>query len=142
MTGRGRRLAEIATGSIAASALWIKHPTPGMVTLDRVVGNILAHQAAVAAFPLGAGLGTWWYGMYPVAPSAQLLATTAGAFAVVGALFAVFSGIVTDPLQRVIGLHRRRLLRLIGALEDVVCGNGEGRFLTCALLSCATGDFA
>ena len=33
---------------------------------------------------------------------------------VAGALFAVFSGIVTDPLQRLIGFHRRRLLRVIG----------------------------
>ena len=122
--------AEIATGSIAAGigALWVKNATPGMVTLGSVVANMLAQQAAIAAFPLGAGLGTWWYGMYPVAPSAELLATTAGAFAVVGALFAVFSGIVTDPLQRLIGLHRRRLLRLIGALEDVLCSDGEGRF--------------
>jgi hypothetical protein len=122
--------AEIATGSIAAGmgALWVKHATPGMVTLSSVVANIVAQQAAIAAFPLGAGLGTWWYGMYPVAPSAELLATTIGAFAVIGALFAVFSGIVTDPLQRLIGLHRRRLLRLIGALEDVLCGDGEGRF--------------
>jgi len=122
--------AEIATGSIAAGmgALWVKHATPGMVTLSSVVANIVAQQAAIAAFPLGAGLGTWWYGMYPVAPSAELLATTIGAFAVVGALFAVFSGIVTDPLQRLIGLHRRRLLRLIGALEDALCGDGEGRF--------------
>jgi hypothetical protein len=122
--------AEIATGSIAAGigALWVKHATPGMVTLGSVVANMLAQQAAIAAFPLGAGLGTWWYGMYPVAPSAELLATTIGAFAVVGALFAVFSGIVTDPLQRIIGLHQRRLLRLIGALEDALCGDGEGCF--------------
>jgi hypothetical protein len=122
--------AEIATGSIAAGigGLWVKHATPGMVTLGSVVASMLAQQAAIAAFPLGAGLGTWWYGLYPVTPSAELLATTTGAFAVAGALFAVFSGIVTDPLQRLIGFHRRRLLRVIGALEDVLCGDGEGRF--------------
>jgi hypothetical protein len=122
--------AEIATGSIAAGigALSVKHATPGMVTLGSVVANMLAQQAAIAAFPLGAGLGTWWYRMYPIAPSVELLATTTGAFVVVGALFAVFSGIVTDPLQRLIGLHRRRLLRLIGALEAALCGDGDGGF--------------
>jgi hypothetical protein len=99
-----------------------------MVTLGSVVANILAQQAAIAAFPLGAGLGTWWYSMYPVVPSAELLGTTIGAFAVVGVLFAVVSGIATDPLQRLIGLHRRRLLQLIGALEDGLCGDGAGRF--------------
>ena len=109
--------AEIATGSIAAGirALWVKHATPGMVTLGSMVANMLAQQAAIAAFPLGAGLGTRHV---PGRTSGELLATTIGAFAVVGALFAVFSGIVTDPLQRLIGLHRRRLLRLIGALVD------------------------
>jgi hypothetical protein len=99
-----------------------------MLTLGSVVGNMLAQQAAIAAFPLGAGFGTWWYGMYPVAPSAALLATTTGAFAVIGTLFAVCCGIVTDPLQRLVGLHRRRLIRLIGALEETLCGDGEGRF--------------
>src|SRR5262249_51640155 len=51
--------AEIATGSIAASigALWVKYSTPGMVTLGSVVANMLAQQGAIAAFPLGAGLG-------------------------------------------------------------------------------------
>jgi hypothetical protein len=32
-------------------------------------------------------------------------------------VLAAFSGIVADPVQRVLGLHRRRLLRLIDALE-------------------------
>ena len=125
--------AKVTTGSIAAGicALSVKHATPGMVSLASVVANMLAQQAAIAAFPLGAGLGAWRYGMYPIAASAELVATTIGAFAVVGALFAVFSGIVTNPLQRLIGLHRRRLLRLIGALEDVICADGEGRFPLC-----------
>jgi hypothetical protein len=35
---------------------------------------------------------------------------------------------VADPLQRLVDLHRRRLLRLIGMLEDILCGDGEGRF--------------
>jgi hypothetical protein len=122
--------AEIATGCFASSlgALWLKHATPGMITLGSVLAGTLAQQAAIAAFPLGAGLGAWWYSMYPVLPSVSLMAMTTGALVVLGALFAVFSAIVTDPLQRLARLHRRRLLRLIDALEGALCGDAAGSF--------------
>ncbi|MGE5269728.1 MAG: DUF6635 family protein [Thiohalocapsa sp.] len=122
--------AEIAAGCFAGSlgAVWVKQLTPGMITLGSVVAGMLAQQAAIAAFPLGAGLGAWWYGMYPVAPGAGLMAETTGALAALGALVAVFSGILTDPLQRLAGLHRRRLLRLIDTLEGALCGDAPGTF--------------
>jgi hypothetical protein len=129
-TGTRAATAEIATGCLATSlgALWLKHATPGMVTLGTVLAGTLAQQAAIAAFPLGAGLGAWWYALYPVDPSACMMVMTTGGFAVLGALFAVFSGLVTDPLQRVLGLHRRRLHRLIGALEDALGGDAAASF--------------
>jgi len=99
-----------------------------MITLGSVLASTLAQQAAIAAFPLGAGLGAWWYSMYPVLPSVSLMAITSGALVVLGALFAVFSGIITDPLQRLAGLHRRRLLRLIDTLEGALCGNAPDSF--------------
>jgi hypothetical protein len=34
-----------------------------------------------------------------------------------GAVASAFSGVIADPIQRRLSLHRRRLLRLIGALE-------------------------
>ena len=44
-------------------------------------------------------------------------------------LLAALSGIVTDPLQRRLGLHRRRLLRLLRALEGILSGE-TGQNLT------------
>jgi hypothetical protein len=42
-------------------------------------------------------------------------------------VLAAFSGLVTDPLKRRLGLHRRRLLRLLGELERTLCDeDGEG----------------
>jgi hypothetical protein len=35
---------------------------------------------------------------------------------------------VTDPVQRRLGLHQRRLERLLDALEAGVRGSGPGRF--------------
>jgi hypothetical protein len=33
------------------------------------------------------------------------------------AMFAAFAGVVFDPIQKALGLHRRRLLRMIDGLE-------------------------
>jgi hypothetical protein len=46
-----------------------------------------------------------------------------------GAVVAAFSGIMADPLQRRLGLHRGRLLRLIDALEVQFSGNGGAGFI-------------
>jgi hypothetical protein len=47
-----------------------------------------------------------------------------------GAVVAAFSGIIADPLQRRLGLHRRRLLRLVDALEAQFSEKGGARLLT------------
>jgi hypothetical protein len=47
-----------------------------------------------------------------------------------GAMLAAFSGVVTDPLQRRLGLHRRRLERLLRILEaDLSGGPGRNRIM-------------
>jgi hypothetical protein len=122
--------AEIAAGCFTAGlgALWVKHLTPGVMTLGGAVAGMLAQQAAIAAIPLGAWLGAWWYGMYPAEPSIGLIAATTAALAALGSLIAAFSGIVTDPIQRLLGVHRRRLLRLIDALERTLCDEAPGGF--------------
>jgi hypothetical protein len=111
-----------------AGAGVLQQLTPGALSLGPALAGSVAQQAAVAAFPLGAGLGSLWYGLVPAAPSAGLIAgTTAGAFALAAVLTA-FSGIVTDPLMRAAGLHQRRLHRFLDALNDVLGGDGEAAF--------------
>ena len=56
-------------------------------------------------------------GMFPVAASPALIAGVTGGLVGLGAVASAFSGVIADPIQRRLGLHRRRLLRLIGALE-------------------------
>src|SRR5207248_1207875 len=124
--------AEIATGFVAAGlgALMVKQATPGLVTLSSAVAAMIAQQMAIAAFPLGVGLGGLWYGLFPAAASPGLFAiTTAGVF-LGGAMLAAFSGVITDPLQRRLGLHRGRLERLLQILEADLCGEpGRNRLL-------------
>ena len=42
---------------------------------------------------------------------------------------AAFSGIIADPFQRRLGLHRRRLLRLIDAMERQFSVDGGAGFV-------------
>jgi hypothetical protein len=120
--------AEVATSVLATGlgALVIKQITPGLMTLGSAIATAIAQQTAIAAFPLGAGLGALWYGCFPAAAGPGLRAETIGSLLIGGTLLAAFSGIVTDPVKRCLGLHRRRLFRLLDELEQVLCGeNGD-----------------
>ncbi len=111
--------AEITTSllTLGTGALAIKQLTPGAVSLGPALAAILAQQAAIASFPLGAGLGGLWYGLFPVAPSIALVTGLTGGLMLAAAGAAAFAGIVADPVQRRLGLHERRLRRMLGALE-------------------------
>ena len=116
--------AEIMTGFVATGfgALVAKQATPGLVTLSSALAGMLAQQMAISAFPLGVSLGGLWYSLFPAETGPGLLAaTTAGVF-LGGAMLAAFSGVVTDPLQRRLGLHRRKLERLLQILEADLSG--------------------
>ncbi len=111
--------AEITTSllMLGSGALALKQLTPGAVTLGPALAAMIAQQSAVAAFPLGAGLGGLWYAMFPVAPPALLVAGLTGGLMVAASFAAAFAGLATDPIQRRLGLHTRRLNRLLDALE-------------------------
>jgi hypothetical protein len=115
--------------TMAAGAAALKQVTPGAMLLGPALASLIAYQAAVASFPLGTTLGGIWYGFFPVAASPGLIAGTTGSVMAAGAIVAAFSGIIADPLQRRLGLHRRRLLRLIDALERQFSGNGGTGFV-------------
>ncbi len=111
--------AEITTGllNLSLGAVALNKVTPGAASLGPALAGVLAHQTAIGAFPLGAWLGTAWYGAFPAIPSAALMMTTTGGLMLAATTFAAFAGVVSDPVQRRLGLHQRRLLRLISSLE-------------------------
>lgn len=111
--------AEIAAGVLTAGvgALTVKHLTPGALTLGPLLAGIIAQQTAIAAFPLGAALGGIWYAWFPAAAPPLMVGGITSGLMGVAAITASFAGILADPLQRALGLHQRRLERLIDALE-------------------------
>ncbi len=110
---------EIATGllTLSAGAVALQKLTPGAATLGPALAGMMAQQAAIASFPLGTGLGGLWYGMFPAGPTLGLTIGLTGGLMLALAGFAAFSGLVTDPIQRRLGWHARRLHRLIDALD-------------------------
>lgn len=100
------------------AALAFQAFAPGALSFGPVVAASLTQQAAVASFPFGATLGSAWYAMVPARPSFELVMVSTTAVVLAAALLATFSGVLADPVQRRLGMHRRRLLRLLRHLEE------------------------
>lgn len=110
--------------SLAAGAATLKQFTPGAMALGSATAAILAQELAITQFALGPALGSLYYGLFPATASTGLVvASISGAMAALGILSAI-SGMVTDPLQEVLGLHQNRLQRLLDAIESQLTGSG------------------
>jgi hypothetical protein len=127
-TGSRVAAADLTNALLAASAggLAFQQLTPGALSLGPLLSQAIAAKLAAGTFPLGAGLGGLFFGAFPTAAPLMLTATVTGGLLGLAALLATFSGLLTDPLQQRLGLHRRRLLRLVDALERELL-EGEGR---------------
>ncbi len=121
--------ADIATAltSLGIGALAFKQITPSLISLGPLLAAAIAQNAAVTGFPLGSGLGGLWYSWFPVAPGTALVAGVTGGLLLGAAVLTAFSGVVTDPAQKALGLHRRRLDRLVEAVgHGIRTGEGLG----------------
>lgn len=110
---------EITTAllSLSAGALALRKLTPGAMTLGPSLAAAIAQRAAVMSFPMGGALGSVWYTLFPVAPSAVLVAGLTGGLFAASTVASAFAGVVADPVQRKLGLHQLRLRRMLDALE-------------------------
>lgn len=127
-TGARNAVAEITTSlaSAGTGGVLVQQLTPTAFSLGPALAVLVAQHTAIAAFPLGAGAGAVWYALFPAAPSDALIAATTGVILVASSVFAAFAGIVADPVQRAVGIHRRRLESFVEALgRDLEGGTGR-----------------
>lgn len=103
--------------NLGAGAFALNQFTPTAISLGPALAGVLAQHMAVSSFPLGATLGGLWYGLFPAVPSTALIGFTTGGLIAGLSVATAFAGVITDPAQRAFGLHRRRLLRMLDALE-------------------------
>lgn len=89
----------------------------GAMGLGNTLATTLAYHSAVSSFAMGNTLGGLYYAVVPVTVSkTALVLSTGGAAAVLG-MVAAFAGVVADPLQKHLGLHHKKLHRLVDCLE-------------------------
>lgn len=123
--------ADLTNALIGASVgtISLKKVTPSALSLGPPIAAAIAQHSAVASFPLGAGIGGLWYGAFPASASAGLVVgATAGVMGAASVLTA-FTGILTDPAQRHLGLHQRRLYRMVDVLERQFLGDDKARYV-------------
>ncbi|QYK42163.1 MAG: hypothetical protein KF887_03270 [Paracoccaceae bacterium] len=116
--------------TLAVGAAVFQALTPGVMSMAPGVAEAVSHGTAVAEFPLGESLGGVWYGVFPVGPAPWLVAATIVVLVMAGAVVAAFAGILADPVQAWLGIHRRRLMRLIDTLEAEASGSADRPFAT------------
>jgi hypothetical protein len=111
---------------LAAGVTAFQQFTPGAIAFGGATATVLANHLAIANFMLGPTLGSLYYGFFPTTVSAGLLVTTTGGLIVALGALTAGAGVIADPLQQAMGLHKRKLLKLLDALEDELTGQGNG----------------
>ncbi len=101
--------------------------TPGAAALSGVVAGSIAHSTAVAGFWAGPWLGGLYYSLASAKVSPLLYAGVFAGMLAPLAVLTAFAGVVADPVQRALGLHERRLNKLLDAFEaNLIEGAGAG----------------
>jgi len=116
----------LAMAGIGAAAF--RQWTPGALSLGPIAAQALAQQAAIAGFPLGAAAGGLWHGVFPAKASTAAVVGLTGALAVLPAMLTAFAGVAADPIQARLGLHDRRLARILDALESRLLDDDDTAF--------------
>lgn len=111
-----------------AGAFTLQKFTPGGIAIGMSLAGLLANRLAALDFIFGPWLGRWYYALFPVSPDAGLVLVSTAGVMLLMAVFACFSGLVSDPLQSLTGIHQRRLKRMIDSLECDLKARTTGSF--------------
>jgi hypothetical protein len=121
--------ADITAGTLAAllGLVFLHQFTPGSISAGSAVAKVVAREQAVSQFVLGETLGRLYYTLFPVSPSLTLIVLALLPIMAAIAAVAAFAGMIHDPVQSAAGIHRRRLSRMVDAIEELAseCG-GKG----------------
>ncbi|SDY70215.1 DUF6635 family protein [Citreimonas salinaria] len=123
-------VSEITTAVIAIliGALIFRSLTPGVVSMAPTVADALVRDRAIGSFWLGENLGSAWYGIFQPGASVSQIGWTVAVLLMAASLVTAFAGLLADPIQARLGIHRRRLLRLVDAIESDMAGRPSRSF--------------
>ena len=102
--------------AIIGALVWQKF-TPGGFAVGLLVAIEISRMVAIDSFWLGETIGRVYYGIFPVDPSGFMQFLGILISLTLMSVFAAFSGFITDPLQSVFGLHKKRLYKMIDSIQ-------------------------
>ena len=114
--------------SLSAGATMFHKMTPGALSAGGALAAAIAQQTAISNFVFGPTLGSLYYGVFPASTSVALVTVSTGTILAALAIMSSFSGIITDPIQYRLGIHGRRLDRLIDSIEKELKGVDNAGF--------------
>jgi len=120
-------VAELATTltGIAAGLAAHKGVNLGAVGLGQATATAIAQQIAISNFILGQTLGGFYYSIFPAAASMGLVVGVTGGVAAAMGVFTAFAGVISDPAQKALGLHHKKLHKLVDAIENQLSGESD-----------------
>ncbi|MCO6383063.1 DUF6635 family protein [Oceanicola sp. 502str15] len=112
-------VAEITTVLFVLITGWalFHSATLGVISLAGPVADMRAQALAIENYWAGQWLGQVYFGWFPRALDPWQVVATGVALAMLASLVTTFAGVVADPVQRWLGIHRRRLTRLMARLD-------------------------
>jgi hypothetical protein len=122
-------VSELASGllAIALSLSTLHVLAPSAFSLGPILAERYAEEEALSGFWAGRWAAGWYYSWWPAHASWSEIAAFTLGLMVVFSLVTTFMGLLTDPLQQALGLHDRRLQRLIATLERAVRTDAAAR---------------
>lgn len=111
--------ADITAGTLAAimGVAFLHQFTPGSISAGSALAHVIAKEQAVSQFALGETLGRLYYAVFPISPSLPVIGLSLLGVMAMIAVVTAFSGVIHDPIQAAAGIHRRRLNRMLDAIE-------------------------
>ncbi len=95
----------------------------GSLSAGTALASSVAQSTAITEFWAGSFLGGLYYSHVGVTASLRLIIAMTLLVAVVLAILATFSGIITDPIQAKLGIHHHRLNKMLDSLENDLLRN-------------------
>lgn len=114
--------------SLSTGATVFGKMTPGAMTAGGAIATAVAQHTAISNFVLGPTLGGLYYSIFPATASMGLVVASTGTFMAVLAILTSLSGMITDPIQYKLGIHQKRLKKLIDSLDKELRGSGDSGF--------------
>lgn len=91
--------------------------TPGGIGIAFMLASLWVKKLAVSDFFLGETLGTFYYALFPPTPSLAMTSLVVLGVMTLLSVVAALSGVLIDPIQSAVGLHKRRLIRMLDHLQ-------------------------